>query len=89
MRNLLLAAVLSCLSLPAMASCDSLKASIDAKLQARGVASYTLEVVTVKQPGAAAAAASGAAAASASSEATGKVVGTCDGDSKQIIYTRN
>lgn len=85
MRNLLLAAVLSCLSLPAMASCDSLKASIDAKLQAKGVASYTLEIVSVKP---APAAASGVAAAPAQ-EQSGKVVGTCDGDSKQIIYTRN
>lgn len=88
MRNLLLAAALSCLSLPAMASCDSLKASIDAKLQARGVASYTLEIVSIKQPASAPAAASGAAAAPAQ-ESGGKVVGTCEGDTKQIIYTRN
>lgn len=87
MRNLFVALSLFGLSLPAMASCDSLKASIDAKLQAKGVASYTLEVVPVK-PAADTAAASGTAAAPAAAPA-GKVVGTCDGDTKQIIYTRN
>jgi hypothetical protein len=85
MRNLLLAACLACFSVPAMASCDEVKAQIDAKLQAKGVKSYTLEVVPVAQ--AAPAPASGAAAAPAK-EAAGKVVGNCEGETKQIIYKR-
>ncbi len=93
MRKLLLAACLFSISVPAMASCDDLKAQIDAKLQAKGVASYTLDIVPVAQP-AAATAASGAAAASGvaapvPAKAAGKVVGTCEGDTKQIIYKRN
>ncbi len=87
MRKLLLAACLVSISVPAMASCDDLKSQIDAKLQAKGVVSYTLDIVPVAQAAAAPAAASGAAAAPA--KAAGKVVGTCEGDTKQIIYTRN
>ncbi len=88
MRKLLCALCLVSLSVPAMASCDSVKAQIDAKLQAKGVASYTLEVVPVAQAASPAGSASGAAAAPASAPA-GKVVGTCEGDTKQIVYKRN
>ena len=88
MRKLLLAACLVSFSVPAMASCDSLKSEIDAKLQAKGVVSYTLDIVPVAQAAAAPAAASGVAATSAK-EAPGKVVGSCEGDTKQIIYTRH
>lgn len=70
-----------------MASCESLKAQIDAKLQAKGIPSYTLEVVPVAQ--AAPTPASGVAAASPVKETVGKVVGTCEGDTKQILYSRN
>lgn len=87
MRKMLVAMCLLGFSLPAMASCDDLKSQIDAKLQAKGVTSYTLEIVPVAQA-ATPAAASGAAATPAK-EATGKVVGTCEGDTKQIIYKRN
>ena len=86
MRKLLFVACLSVFSLPVMASCDSLKAQIDAKLQAKGIPSYTLEIVPVAP---AAAPASGVAAATPAKETTGKVVGTCEGDTKQILYTRN
>ncbi|ADE11668.1 DUF1161 domain-containing protein [Sideroxydans lithotrophicus] len=89
MRNLLLATCLFSLSVPAMASCDDLKAQIDAKLQAKGVKSYTLDIVPVAQAAAAPVAASGAAAATPAKETAGKVVGTCEGDTKQIIYKRN
>ena len=88
MRNLLLATCLFSLSVPAMASCDDLKAQIDAKLQAKGVKSYTLDIVPVAQAAAAPVAASGVAATPAN-ESAGKVVGTCEGDTKQIIYKRN
>ena len=87
MRKLLFAVCLFCFSLPAMASCDSLKAQIDAKLQAKGIPSYTLEVVPVAQT--APPPASGVAAASPAKETVGKVVGTCEGDTKQILYSRN
>jgi hypothetical protein len=87
MNKLLLAACLFSFSVSAMASCDSVKSEIDAKLQAKGVKSYTLDIVPVAQAAAAPAAASGAAAAPAKAE--GKVVGTCEGDTKQIIYKRN
>lgn len=86
MRKLLLAACLLGFSVSAFASCDDLKSQIDAKLQAKGVTAYSLEIVPVAQP--AAAAASGTAATPAK-DTTGKVVGTCEGDTKQIIYKRN
>jgi hypothetical protein len=96
MRNLLLAACLFSFSVSAMASCDELKSQIDAKLQAKGVTSYTLDVVPVALAAATPVAASGATAASGAAAATapakavdGKVVGTCEGDTKQIVYKRN
>lgn len=92
MRKLLLVACLSVFSVPAMASCEALQEQIVAKLQARGIQSYTLEIQPVKAAGKAApASASAVAAASGVSGAqasTGKVVGTCDNGAKQIIYTR-
>ncbi len=99
MRKLFLVSLLSAVSVPAMASCDALKDQIDAKLQAKGVKSYTLEIQPVQAAARTApaaspqAAASGVPAASAVPAATaaankGKVVGTCDGGTKQIIYTR-
>lgn len=89
MRNLLLAACMVSFSVPAIASCDSLKSEIDAKLQAKGVVSYTLEIIPVAQAAAAPAAVSSGVAAAPAKEATGKVVGSCEGDTKQIIYTRH
>jgi hypothetical protein len=89
MRKLLIAACLASFSVPAMASCDSLKASIDAKLQAKGIASYTLEVVSVSKTAAPVPASGAAVSTSQAKESSGKVVGTCDGDTKQILYTRN
>jgi len=52
-------------------SCDDVKADIDAKIKAKGVASYTLEAVDK------------------GSAADAKVVGTCDGGSKDIVYKRS
>ena len=87
MRNVLLAASLFGFSVSAMASCDTLKEKIDAELQAKGVKSYTLDIVPVAAA-AAPVAASGAAAAPAP-KVDGKVVGSCEGDTKQIIYKRD
>ncbi|MGN8278348.1 DUF1161 domain-containing protein [Pseudomonas sp. SMV71] len=50
--------------------CEELKSEIAAKLDAKGVSSYTLEIVD-----------KGAAA-------DGKVVGTCEGDTKEIVYKK-
>ncbi|WLG90606.1 DUF1161 domain-containing protein [Pseudomonas cucumis] len=49
-------------------SCDELKAEISAKLDAKGIANYTLEIVDK------------------GTAADGKVVGTCEKGSRQIIY---
>ncbi|MDO8988136.1 MAG: DUF1161 domain-containing protein [Sideroxyarcus sp.] len=85
MRNMLLAACLLSFSVPAMSSCEDVKAQIDAKLQAKGVVSYTLDIVSAA-PAADPVAASGAAAAPA---IDGKVVGNCEGETKLIVYKRN
>jgi len=51
--------------------CEDLKAEITKKLEAKGVKSYTLEVM-----------------AKDDKEGDGKVVGTCEGGTKKIVYTR-
>ena len=72
MKNLVIAAAMLMIATPAfgMKSCEELKSEIDVKLQAKGVKSYSLEIVPndkVKDE---------------------KVVGTCDGGTKKIIYKR-
>lgn len=72
MKNLVIAAAMLMIATPAfgMKTCEELKSEIDAKLQAKGVKSYSLEIVPndkVKDE---------------------KVVGTCDGGTKKIIYKR-
>ncbi len=64
-------ALLMLVSSPAMArkDCNELKSEIEAKIKARGVKSFTLEVV-------------------AGEPKDGKVVGSCDGGSKKIVYKR-
>ena len=71
MKVLTMVAVLMLASSPAFAkkSCDELKAEIDAKIKAKGVQSYTLEVVS-------------------GDAKDGKVVGSCDGGAKKIVYKR-
>lgn len=92
MRKLLFVTCLSVFSVPAMASCDAVKEHIVATLEAKGVKSYTLEVQPVQAAAKDAPAASAVSAApaggSAAQKSSGKVVGTCDGGTKQIIYTR-
>ena len=72
MYKFLLAASLISFSISAMASCDDLKSQIDANLKAKGVSSYTLEIVPVAMAVAAPAAASGTAGA-ATAIATGTI----------------
>ena len=50
--------------------CEDLKSEIAQKLDAKGVKSYTLEIVAKDK------------------DAQGKVVGTCEGGTKKIVYRR-
>jgi len=72
MKKLILAAALLMITPPAyaMKACDELKSEIDAKLKAKGVKSYSLEIVPNAQV------------------KDQKVVGTCDGGTKKIVYKR-
>ena len=61
-----------CSSAQARKPCEELKAEIAAKLDAKNVKNYTLDIVDKD------------------AEVTdGKVVGTCDGGTKKIIYKRS
>lgn len=51
--------------------CEELKSEIAAKLDAKGVKNYALEIVVSDQVG------------------DRKVVGSCEGGTKKIVYTRN
>ncbi|KFE53685.1 DUF1161 domain-containing protein [Pseudomonas syringae] len=73
MKKLLLAVGLLSIAGTTMAagkSCDEVKADIDAKIQAKGATSYTLEVVEK------------------GSVTDKKVVGSCEGGTKEIVYQR-
>lgn len=88
MRKVVLLFCLALIPLPSIAeilSCDALKSRVDAKLQAKGVQSYTLEVVAIESQNNSTVAASGIPAIKAGN---GKEVGTCDGGTKRLIYTR-
>ena len=50
--------------------CEDLKSEIAKKMDAQGVASYTLDIVDKDK------------------DTDGKVVGTCDGNTKKIVYRR-
>lgn len=71
-RPLLLALALCAATAPAHAGkgCDDLRAAIDAKIQAKGVRGYSLDIVGAADVGSA------------------KVVGSCDGNRKRIVYAR-
>ncbi|MCX5506499.1 DUF1161 domain-containing protein [Pseudomonas sp. BJa3] len=49
--------------------CEELKAEIAAKLDAKGVKGYSLEIVNKGEP-------------------AGKVIGSCEGGTKEIVYRR-
>ncbi|CAI8957833.1 MULTISPECIES: DUF1161 domain-containing protein [Pseudomonas] len=73
MKKLVVAIGLMTLAGTALAAgkpCEELKAEIAAKLDAKGVSGYSLEIVD-----------KGAAA-------DGKVVGSCEGGTKEIVYKR-
>jgi hypothetical protein len=73
MKKFLLAVGLLSIAGTALAagkSCEELKSEIAAKLDAKGVSGYSLEIVDK------------------GSEAGGKVVGTCEKGTKEIVYKR-
>jgi len=73
MKKLVVALALMTLAGTALAAgkpCEELKGEIAAKLDAKGVSGYSLEIVD-----------KGAAV-------DGKVVGTCEGGTKEIVYKR-
>ncbi|HHJ1295575.1 DUF1161 domain-containing protein [Pseudomonas sp. P1B16] len=72
MKKMILAAGLMALAGGALAAgkpCEELKAEIAAKLDAKGVNGYTLEIVKKGEP-------------------AGKVVGSCEAGTKEIVYRR-
>ena len=98
MQYISLAACLLLTSTPVLAAkdCETLKAEIGAKLEAKGVASYSLEVVPKENEPPAVKLAEGAAMESETEGATqqapkqpaGKAVGSCEGGTKTILYSR-
>lgn len=89
MHKVLLFASLSLIAFPAMAErlpCKELRDRVDTQLQAKGVLTYTLELVQAEVATPSINAASGVQASSKA--AKGKLVGTCDGGTKRLIYTR-
>jgi hypothetical protein len=73
MKKFILAVGLLSLAGTALAdgkSCEELKAEIAARLDAKGIAGYSLEIVDK------------------GSKHEGKVVGTCEKGSKEIVYRR-
>jgi hypothetical protein len=73
MKKFILAVGLLSLATTAFAevkSCEDLKAEIAAKLDAKGVSGYSLEIVDK------------------GTAAEGKVVGTCEKGTKEIVYKR-
>ena len=76
MKSLVAVALLSLASLPVHAQaakpCEELKAEIAKKMEANKAMSYTLEIVPTEKV----------------KEGDGKVVGSCDGGTKKIVYRR-
>lgn len=72
MNRIVLGIAMCVAAAPAFAktSCDEVKATIDAKLEKKGVKSYTIEAVDTKDVG------------------DRKVVGSCEGGTKKLVYTR-
>ncbi|MFZ0733985.1 MAG: DUF1161 domain-containing protein [Candidatus Sulfotelmatobacter sp.] len=57
---------------PARKPCEDLKAEITKKLEAKGVTSYSLDIV-----------------GKGKESTDGKIVGSCDGGTKSVVYTRS
>lgn len=77
MTRFILALACSALATAAWAApkpCEELKAEIEAKIQAQGVTSYTLEIVTNEE---------------AAKQDPSMVVGSCENGTRKIIYQKN
>jgi hypothetical protein len=74
LKRILLTTLILAATLPAHAAkpCEELKSEIDAKIQANGVPAYALNIVDAAEAGG----------------ADGKVVGSCDGGTRRIVYLR-
>lgn len=76
MKRSFVAGLITLIALPAFSgagkSCEELKSEIQAKIEAKGVKKFTLDIVPKDSV------AEGA-----------KVVGSCEGGTKRIVYTRN
>lgn len=72
MKAFALSCALLAATAPALAAkpCEELKTEIAAKLDAKSVTGYTLEIVATEEVG------------------ERKVVGSCDGGSKKIVYEK-
>ena len=72
MKTVILYIALTFATLPAFAkkSCEELKAELEAKIQAKGVKAFTLNIVPKDE------------------KTDLRVIGTCDGGAKKIIYKR-
>lgn len=84
----MIALLMSLISFPVMAEilpCEELLKRVDAKLQAKGVPSYTLELVPVENEKTHSTSASGVTTTQAYN---GKEVGTCEGGTKRLIYLK-
>jgi hypothetical protein len=79
MGRLIIAALVLGLSSTAWAQkkdCNELKTEIEAKIKKKGVDKFTLDIVEADKQ------------AEDKGKADGKVVGTCDGGAKKIVYKR-
>ena len=70
--------------------CDQLKSEIEEKIKKNGVSTFTLDVVPKGEAGKAETAKEGDAkdAKKEGAAPRGRVVGTCDGGTKQILYRK-
>lgn len=77
MKRFALAVICGALATSAFAApkdCEELKKEIEVKIQANAVPSYTLEIVSKEE---------------ADKHDVAMVVGTCENDTKAIVYQRN
>ncbi len=76
MRSLIVVAVLAfapvVISAQAAKPCEELKAEIAKKVEANGVKSYSLEILLAEK----------------AKDTEGKIVGSCEGGARKIVYTR-
>ena len=76
MKGLIIAVLVLMVATPVFArtSCEEVKQQIEAKLEAKGVKNYSLKIVPNDKV--------------EEEKGDGKVVGSCDGGTQKIIYTR-